>query len=114
MSEPISCTRGQERRGATGHDRPRACPERTARGRSVETSLARGRADGGRGTAHGLRHGSKTMNVRQILVPIDGSEVSLAAADTAAELAQRLGASITLLTVVEPPEAISDYVSKTA
>lgn len=54
------------------------------------------------------------MNVRQILVPIDGSELSLAAADTAGELAQHLGASVTLLTVIEPPEALSDYVSKTA
>jgi nucleotide-binding universal stress UspA family protein len=54
------------------------------------------------------------MNVGQILVPIDGSELSLAAADAAVELAQCLGASVTLLAVVEPPEAISDYVSKTA
>ena len=54
------------------------------------------------------------MNVRQILVPIDGSELSLKAADAAAELGQRLSASVTLLTVVEPPETMSDYVSKTA
>jgi len=54
------------------------------------------------------------MNVRQILVPVDGSDLSLAAADAAAELARPLGASVTLLTVAEPPEAMSDYVSKTA
>ena len=54
------------------------------------------------------------MNVQRILVPIDGSELSLRAADTAVELARHFGASITFLTVVEPPEVRSDYVSKAA
>jgi nucleotide-binding universal stress UspA family protein len=51
------------------------------------------------------------MQIRRVLVPIDGSELSLKAADAAASLAARFGASLVLLTVMEPPEAMSAYVS---
>jgi nucleotide-binding universal stress UspA family protein len=54
------------------------------------------------------------MTIHRILVPIDGSELSLKAAESAAELAQRLVAAVTLLTVVEPPEAAAAYVTQTA
>jgi nucleotide-binding universal stress UspA family protein len=53
----------------------------------------------------------KAMEIRRILVPIDGSELSLKAAEAAAALAARFGASMILLTVAEPPEAMSAYVS---
>jgi len=56
---------------------------------------------------------------RHILVPTDGSELSLGAARGAAEIAQKLGAKILALTVVEPyayaslseyrPETITEY-----
>lgn len=52
------------------------------------------------------------MKVHRILVPIDGSELSLRAAMTAAELAQCLVASVTLLTVIEPPGAAAAYVER--
>jgi nucleotide-binding universal stress UspA family protein len=54
------------------------------------------------------------MEIRSILVPIDGSELSLKAADEAAELARHLNAEITLFTVVEPPEVAATYVSREA
>lgn len=54
------------------------------------------------------------MQIRRILVPVDGSELSLQAGEAAAELANQLGASITLLTVVEPPEATVAYIRNEA
>src|SRR5438552_427699 len=54
------------------------------------------------------------MEIRRILVPIDGSELSLKAAEAAAELAQHLVAAVTLFTAVEPPEAAVAYVNKEA
>jgi nucleotide-binding universal stress UspA family protein len=54
------------------------------------------------------------MEIRRILVPVDGSELSLKAADVAATLAHRLSGSVTLLTVAEPPEAATAYISETA
>lgn len=39
---------------------------------------------------------------RKILVPVDGSEVSVRAAEHAADLARRYGASVTLLFVSDP------------
>lgn len=50
--------------------------------------------------------------VGRILVPVDGSELSLRAAEAAAELAGRMGASVTLLTAVEPPAVAGEYVSE--
>jgi nucleotide-binding universal stress UspA family protein len=50
--------------------------------------------------------------VARILVPVDGSELSLRAAEAAAELAARMGASVTLLTAVEPPVVAAEYVSE--
>jgi nucleotide-binding universal stress UspA family protein len=47
------------------------------------------------------------MQIRRILVPIDGSALSLKAAGAAASLAARFGASLVLLTAIEPPEAMS-------
>jgi nucleotide-binding universal stress UspA family protein len=57
--------------------------------------------------------GRKNVQIRRILVPIDGSELSLRAAETAAELAHGLAASVTLFTVVDPPEAAAAYVNET-
>jgi nucleotide-binding universal stress UspA family protein len=54
------------------------------------------------------------MLIRRILVPIDGSVLSLKAAENAAALAARFGASITLLTALEPPEALVASVNKAA
>jgi len=54
------------------------------------------------------------MDVRRMLVPIDGSALSLHAAELAGDLARRLNAQVTLLTAVEPPEAARTYVSETA
>jgi nucleotide-binding universal stress UspA family protein len=54
------------------------------------------------------------MQVEHILVPIDGSELSLKAADHAAALATHLDATITLFTAVDPPEADATYVSPDA
>lgn len=54
------------------------------------------------------------MEIRQILVPIDGSELSLRAADAGASLAARFGASLSLFTAVEPPEAGASLVSESA
>jgi nucleotide-binding universal stress UspA family protein len=52
------------------------------------------------------------MTIHRILVPIDGSELSLKAAKAAAELARRFVASVTLLTVIDPPEAAAAYVER--
>jgi nucleotide-binding universal stress UspA family protein len=52
------------------------------------------------------------MTVRRVLAPVDGSELSLRAAEAAAELASRLGASVTLLTAVEPPVVAGAYLSE--
>jgi len=56
---------------------------------------------------------------KSLLVPTDGSPLSLSAVKGAAELAKTLGAKITLVTVIEPynytavneyrPESIDDY-----
>jgi nucleotide-binding universal stress UspA family protein len=54
------------------------------------------------------------MEFRHILVPIDGSALSVQAVEAAARLAQRSGGSLTLLTAVEPPEAARAYVSDAA
>lgn len=54
------------------------------------------------------------MQIQRILVPTDGSEPSLRAAEIAAELAQGSGARITLLTAIEPPEATRAYISADA
>jgi universal stress protein A len=54
------------------------------------------------------------MAIQRILVPTDGSELSLRAAEMAAELARGVGARITLLTAVEPPEATRAYISADA
>jgi nucleotide-binding universal stress UspA family protein len=54
------------------------------------------------------------MEVRRILIPIDGSALSLRAAEVGGELARRFGAEVTLLTAVDPPEAAKSYVSDTA
>jgi universal stress protein A len=54
------------------------------------------------------------MPIQKILVPTDGSELSLQAADLAAELARGAGARITLLTAIEPPEATRAYISADA
>jgi nucleotide-binding universal stress UspA family protein len=56
--------------------------------------------------------GSQEMEFRRILVPVDGSSLSLKAAAAAARLAKQSGASITLLTAVEPPGAACAYVSE--
>jgi len=53
------------------------------------------------------------MEVRRILVPIDGSPLSLRAAEVAGALAKRFDAGVTLLTAVDPPEAARSYVSET-
>jgi Universal stress protein family len=52
------------------------------------------------------------MESRRILVPIDGSALSLQAVEAAAGMAQRSGASLTLLTAIEPPEAARALVSE--
>ena len=49
----------------------------------------------------GSRHREPDMFTR-ILVPTDGSELSLRAAQGAVEMAHRIGARIVALTVVEP------------
>ena len=54
------------------------------------------------------------MQIQRILVPTDGSEPSLRAAEIAAGLAQRTGARVTLLTAVEPPEATRAYITAEA
>jgi nucleotide-binding universal stress UspA family protein len=54
------------------------------------------------------------MSIQRILVPIDGSHPALKAVETAAELARPLGASLTLLTVLEPPEMARAYVRSEA
>src|ERR1051326_8313790 len=54
------------------------------------------------------------MDISRILVPIDGSLLSLRAAEVAGGLATRFGAAITLQTVVDPPESAKSYVSETA
>jgi nucleotide-binding universal stress UspA family protein len=58
--------------------------------------------------------GSKVMDVERILVPIDGSLLSLRAVELAGELAKRFNAELTLLTAVDPPDAARAYVSETA
>jgi len=54
------------------------------------------------------------MDVRRILIPIDGSRLSLQAAEVGSDLAKRFGAEVTLLTAVDPPEAAKSYVSEAA
>lgn len=54
------------------------------------------------------------IRVRRVLVPVDGSPLSLRAAAAAAELASRWDASVTLLTAVEPPAVAGAYVSEAA
>ena len=54
------------------------------------------------------------MDVRRILVPIDGSLLSLQAAEVAGDLAKPFNAEVTLLTAVDPAEAAKAYVSETA
>jgi nucleotide-binding universal stress UspA family protein len=53
------------------------------------------------------------MQIRRVLVPIDGSDLSLKAADAAAELARRFDARITLLTAVDPPETVMAHMDET-
>ncbi|HUN92426.1 MAG TPA: universal stress protein [Burkholderiaceae bacterium] len=60
---------------------------------------------------------------RKILLPTDGSELSLKALEGAVEMASRLGAKIVGMTVVEPyayasiseyrPESMDDFVART-
>src|SRR4051812_31710609 len=52
------------------------------------------------------------MLIRRILVPVDGSELSLRAAALAAQLAERFDAGVTLLTALHPPEVVRAYVSE--
>jgi nucleotide-binding universal stress UspA family protein len=51
------------------------------------------------------------MQIRRVLVPIDGSELSLQAVDAAAELAKRFSASMTLFTAVELPNTAMPHMS---
>jgi nucleotide-binding universal stress UspA family protein len=52
------------------------------------------------------------MQIRRVQARIDGFDLSLKAADAAAELARRFDASMTLLTAVEPPETVIAHMSE--
>jgi nucleotide-binding universal stress UspA family protein len=49
------------------------------------------------------------MNIRRMLVPVDGSALSLKAAEVAASLARQSETSVTLLMALEPPEIAREY-----
>jgi nucleotide-binding universal stress UspA family protein len=54
------------------------------------------------------------MEIRHILVPVDGSDLSLQAVEAAGSIARRFGAQVTLLTALEPPETVRAYMSEDA
>lgn len=54
------------------------------------------------------------MQIRKILAPIDGSALALRAVETAAVLAHRFDASVTVFMAIEPPETARAFASSAA